>query len=75
MITKVNGYDDLERMISERHKYTKSVLTTKGPTIDQNNKPKEDQGDQKCFKGNTGNPRKGGTLPKPVLSKMMFESP
>ncbi|KAF6143553.1 hypothetical protein GIB67_029722 [Kingdonia uniflora] len=36
-------------MMSERHKSTKSVLTTKGPATDQSNEPKEDQDDQRLL--------------------------
>ncbi|KAF6148630.1 hypothetical protein GIB67_042589, partial [Kingdonia uniflora] len=70
MITKVNSYVDLERMMSKRYKSTKSVLTTKGPSTDQSSEPKKDQGYQKHSKGNTGNPRKGGSQPKLVFPMM-----
>ncbi|KAF6135633.1 hypothetical protein GIB67_028204 [Kingdonia uniflora] len=48
---KVYGYIDLERMMSERHKFTKNVLTAKGPLTDRNRKRSNDaQGDKKRTK-------------------------
>ncbi|KAF6159265.1 hypothetical protein GIB67_032036 [Kingdonia uniflora] len=70
MITKVNEYVDLERMMSKRHKSTKSVLTTKGSTRERNSEPREHQGDQKRSKGNPDRPQKGNLIPKPVLPMM-----
>ncbi|KAF6176893.1 hypothetical protein GIB67_030576 [Kingdonia uniflora] len=70
MITKVIGYVDLERMMSKRQNSTKSIHSTKIPVIDRTSEPKEEQGDRKCTKGNTGYPRKRGPQNKPILSKM-----
>ncbi|KAF6143436.1 hypothetical protein GIB67_029605 [Kingdonia uniflora] len=60
MITKVNGYVDLEGMITKRHKSTKFVLTTNGPSTDRITEPKEGWAGQQCVKGNTSNPWRGG---------------
>ncbi|KAF6168496.1 hypothetical protein GIB67_001371 [Kingdonia uniflora] len=60
MITKVNSYVDLKRMMSERQKSTKSVLSTKSPPAEQTSEPKEEQGDHKRTKGNTEYPRRSG---------------
>ncbi|KAF6158347.1 hypothetical protein GIB67_022427 [Kingdonia uniflora] len=70
LITKVYSYVDLERMMSERQKSTKSALSTKCPSTDRSTERKEKQEDQKYTKGNTGYPQKGGPPNKPILPKM-----
>ncbi|KAF6154702.1 hypothetical protein GIB67_002925 [Kingdonia uniflora] len=42
MIMEVNSYANLERMMPERHKSTKSILTTHGLPTDRNTEEKED---------------------------------
>ncbi|KAF6170796.1 hypothetical protein GIB67_015748, partial [Kingdonia uniflora] len=69
MITKVNGYVNLERMMSERQKSIKSVLSTKAPPRDRASESKEEQGYQKRTKGNTAYPQRNGPQNKPVLQK------
>ncbi|KAF6170934.1 hypothetical protein GIB67_014751, partial [Kingdonia uniflora] len=75
MIAKVNGYIDMERIMSERKKSTKFVLSTKFPPPELTNEPKEEQGDQKRIKGNTGYPQRSGPQNKPIFPKMNVRIP